>query len=128
VFLVAQPGAVVEKIIKFQAKPVGEDVSGNQSGDMVKVKLCASSQLHNPTELISPCVFQTIFRETLLAPLSHVFLIIFAPLKDFQLLYNMSGQEHVKNSKARHLREIFCCGMTFCSSHCSVMEQGMTMC
>jgi hypothetical protein len=38
-------------------------------------------------------------RETLLAPLSHVFLIIFAPLKDFQLLYNMSGQEHVESPR-----------------------------
>jgi len=56
-FLVAQLGAVVEMIIKFQAKPVGEDVSGNQFGDMVKVKLSTSSQLHNPTEHVFLSVF-----------------------------------------------------------------------
>jgi hypothetical protein len=49
VFLVAQLGAGVENIIKFQVKRVGEDVSGNQFGNMVKVKLSASPQLHNPT-------------------------------------------------------------------------------
>ena len=113
VFLVAQLGAVGENIIKFQAKPVVEDFSGNQFGNMVKVKLSASPPRHNPNELIFPSALQIIFGETLLAPLSHVFLIIFAPLKDFQLLYNMSSQEHVETSKARHLREIFGCGMTF---------------
>ena len=55
--MVAQLGAVVEMIIKFQAKPVGEDVSGNQFGDMVKVKLSTSSQLHNPTEHVFLSVF-----------------------------------------------------------------------
>jgi hypothetical protein len=49
---VAQLSAVVEELIRFQAKPGGDDVSGKQPGDMVEVEHSASPQLH-PTDLIS---------------------------------------------------------------------------